>query len=68
MYSEKPTMKSDSASVLSTSTTSTMTSLKALLHKRTDKPSKPKPKPTADQLAKEKQIRAEATAAYFSLR
>lgn len=66
MYSEKPSMKSDSASVLSTSTTSTVSSLKALLHKRADKPSKPRPTP--EQLTKQKQIRAEANAAYFSMR
>jgi len=60
---------SDSASMLSNSTTSTLTSLKSLLHKRgeTSKP-KPRSKPSPEQLAKEKQIRGEARAAYFSLR
>ena len=68
MSSEKMTKNVDSASVRSTSTTSTLTSLKALLHKPTHKAPKPKSKPSPEQLAKEDLTRSEARANYFALR
>ena len=65
----KSASKVETASMLSTSSASTITSLKSLLHKRSEKTTKSsRPKPTPEQLAREKQTRAEATAAYFVLR
>lgn len=70
MSGEKTAMKSDAASTMSTSTTFTLSSLKLLLHKRADKPPKPKSKRvySPEELAKEKQLRAEASAHYFAMR
>ncbi|KAK5944339.1 hypothetical protein PMZ80_003620 [Knufia obscura] len=70
MCMKKQTMKSDSASMLSTSTTSSIAQLKDMLHKQAAKASKssPKAKPSPEQIAKENQIKAEARVAYFSLR
>ena len=58
---------SDTASMLSTSTTSTITAMKAWIHKN-DKPKHSKPVMTTQTNAEEKKLKAEARAVYFSMK
>ena len=58
---------SDTASMLSTSTTSTITAMKAWIQKK-DKPNQSKPVMTTQTKAEEKKLKAEARAVYFSMK
>ena len=70
MYSSpvKTTMTSETASLNSSSTRSTITSLKSLLRKSENTPKHSKPVVTVDEMTAQKLTIAEARATYFMIR